>query len=86
MGRRVTVYLVKGDVYGSLEVLNPEAGRVGRTRHRPKGTRAAEVKCLRCGTVKLVRIGNLTNGITVSCGCYRRLRYREARETALVPV
>ncbi len=72
MGRRVEVFLKAGETFGYLEVLDPEAGRVSRNRHRPKGRRAARVKCLLCGTVKLVAIDNLRckHG-TVSCGCFR---------------
>ena len=74
MGRRIEVYLAAGDMFGFLQVLDPEAGRVARTRARPKGCRAAKVRCLRCGTVKLVAIVNLTRRDypTVSCGCWRR--------------
>jgi hypothetical protein len=72
MGRRIQVRLAVDDVYGFLIVVNPDAGRTGRSRTRPKGTRAAQVRCLRCGTVKLVAISNLRAAGTVSCGCYRR--------------
>ena len=70
MGRGITRHLEPGQQFRFLTVLEPDAGRVGRTAARPKGQRAARVRC-RCGTVKLVMINNLVNGTTVSCGCYR---------------
>jgi hypothetical protein len=71
MGRSVQVRIAAEDVFGLLRVVDPDAGRVGRSRFRPKGSRAARVQC-RCGTVKLVAIFSLRSGGTVSCGCLRR--------------
>jgi hypothetical protein len=60
----------EGDTYGRLTVLaeGPPETRGRRTFH---------VRCS-CGTEKVVRESNLQAGNTLSCGCYRLARVREA--------
>lgn len=54
---------IAGQRFGRLQVLH----RSGST---PRGAAVWRVRC-DCGTEKDCRTDTLTNGITVSCGCYR---------------
>lgn len=52
-----------GDIYGRLTVIDANCGYIGTRRL------ASLVRC-ECGAEKLVMNQNLTNGNTLSCGCF----------------
>lgn len=64
--------IAEGDRYGMLTVLR-EGEPVGAQKQR-----AVIVRC-DCGTEKQVRLGELRNGKTVSCGCHRLKILRAGR-------
>lgn len=66
--RRAMLIVNAGDRFGRLTVVE-EAPR----QRRRSGTslRAFVLRC-DCGTIKTVRLGSLTAGATVSCGCFHR--------------
>lgn len=64
---------LSGETFGRLTVLD-EAERLG-------GYVMWLCRC-ECGTEKPVRAGHLTEGRTVSCGCYKRERTSQAKRVA----
>lgn len=64
MVRRPRSIVPEGTRYGMLVVVRLVPGAYSNTR-------GYEVRC-DCGNVKIVRWGNLQQGITKSCGCGRR--------------
>lgn len=62
-----TVFVERGQRFGRLVVIDPEA-RSKPTRNYPKGRRTPEVAC-DCGVTKRVAIYDIVGGKTASCGC-----------------
>lgn len=59
-----------GDVFGKLTVISfPEGG--------PRAAKKAGFRC-ECGTEKEIKLGHVTGGATVSCGCVKRKTYVNA--------
>ena len=58
-----------GDVFGSLTVVSFEGGK-------PSALGKAEFLCA-CGKQKSIRLGHVTSGRTVSCGCAKRKNFVE---------
>jgi hypothetical protein len=63
VGRRASLCLEAGQVFGRLTVLDPE-----RRLEAPRPDRAALCVC-ECGEEKLIRLSSLVSGLTTSCGC-----------------
>lgn len=59
----------KGDVFGSLTVLDSLSVKRGRSRYY-------SVRC-DCGTCKFVRVDHLRDESVLSCGCTRHERHRQ---------
>lgn len=58
-----------GDRFGDLIVLSQEEDHV---TDKGKRTHMYKCKCLRCGSIKTYREGNLKSGSTITCGCGKR--------------
>lgn len=66
--RRHPRTLVEGQRFGMLTVL-AEADR----QRKPSGASVRAMRCrCDCGAEKVIRLGSITSGTTVSCGCFHK--------------
>jgi hypothetical protein len=82
MASPARLFAEAGQRFGRGVVIDPEV-RTGGTESKPRGYRAARLRC-DCGTEYTAPVHRLLNGRIVSCGCFRTDAMRTAAASRTV--